>query len=52
MNKQRSAGRYILTGRRSAYMSCSLANGRRSASRAGEKLKRGVVVEEQRASHA
>ena len=33
-------------------MSCNLANGWRSASRAGEKLKRGVVVVEQMASHA
>jgi len=33
-------------------MSRSLANGWRSASRAGENLKRKVVVEEQRASHA
>ena len=50
--EQRPAGGYIRTGRRSTWMSCSLANGWRSASRAGEKLEWRVAVGEQRASHA
>jgi hypothetical protein len=51
-NEQRLAGKCIRTGRRSTCMSCRFANGWRSASRAGEKLKVWVVVEEERASQA